>query len=110
MCDAARPGMGTGDSTDLGSPAGPSRGDESAGGGKISTTAGQTEGFAAGRGTFGNSSHGGRAKQRQIKSLPNVGARMSKFLRKPEAFLWILSISRAAVMLAFNVLLRAAVS
>ena len=35
---------------------------------------------------------------------------MSKFLRKPEAVLWILSISQAAAMLAFNVLLRAAVS
>ena len=35
---------------------------------------------------------------------------MSKFLRKPEAILWILSISQAAAMLAFNVALRAAVS
>lgn len=35
---------------------------------------------------------------------------MSKFLRKPEAFLWILSISQAAAMLAFNIVLRAAVS
>ena len=34
---------------------------------------------------------------------------MSKFLRKPEATLWILSISQATAMLAFNVLLRAAV-
>ncbi len=110
MCDAARPGMGTGDSIDLGSPGSPSRGDENAGGGKISPAAGWAEGFAAGPGTFGNSSHGGRAKQRQIKSLPNIGARMSKFLRKPEAILWILSISQATAMLAFNVLLRAAVS
>jgi len=35
---------------------------------------------------------------------------MSQFLRKPEAILWVLSISQAAAMLAFNVLLRAAVS
>jgi phage portal protein BeeE len=102
--------MGTGDSTDLGSPARPSRGYENVEGGKFSSVGRWAEGFAAGRETFGNSSHGGRAKQRQIKSLPNVGARMSKFLRKPEAFLWILSISQAAAMLAFNVILRAAVS
>ena len=35
---------------------------------------------------------------------------MSRILRKPEAILWILSISQASAMLAFNVLLRAAVS
>ena len=35
---------------------------------------------------------------------------MTDFLRKPEAILWVLSISQAAAMLAFNVLLRAAVS
>lgn len=35
---------------------------------------------------------------------------MSKILRKPEAVLWALSISQAAGMLVFNVLLRAAVS
>jgi len=110
MCDAARPGMGTGDSTDLGSPAGPSRGDEKRGRGKISSSSARTEGFAAGAGTFGNSSHGGRAKQRQIKSPSNAGARMSKFLRRPEAVVWILSISQAAAMLAFNIGLRAAVS
>ena len=34
---------------------------------------------------------------------------MSQFLRKPEAVLWVVSISQAAAMLAFNVLLRAAV-
>ena len=34
---------------------------------------------------------------------------MSQFLRKPEAVLWALSISQAAAMLVFNVLLRAAV-
>lgn len=34
---------------------------------------------------------------------------MSKILRKPEAILWILSVSQAAGMLAFNVVLRAAV-
>jgi hypothetical protein len=68
------------------------------------------EGFAAAPGTFGNSSHGGRAKQRQIKSPANAGARMSNILRKPEAVLWGLSISQAAAMLAFNVLLRTAVS
>lgn len=62
------------------------------------------------RETFGNSSHGGRAKHRQIKVSPNVGAGMSKFLRKPEAVLWVLSISQAAAMLAFNVVLRAVVS
>ena len=35
---------------------------------------------------------------------------MSKFLRKPEAVLWVLSISQAAGMLVFNLLLRVAVS
>jgi hypothetical protein len=35
---------------------------------------------------------------------------MSKFLRKPEAILWVLSVSQAAGMLAFNIVLRAAVS
>lgn len=35
---------------------------------------------------------------------------MSKFFRKPEAILWVLSISQAAAMLAFNVVLRVAVS
>lgn len=35
---------------------------------------------------------------------------MSKLLRKPEAVLWILSVSQAAGMLVFNILLRAAVS
>ena len=34
--------------------------------------------------------------------LPNAGARMSKFLRKPEASLWVLSISQAAAMLALQ--------
>ena len=62
------------------------------------------------RETFGNSTHGRRAKQRQIKSSVNAGVRMSQFLRKPEAILWILSISQAIAMLAVNVLLRAAVS
>ncbi len=35
---------------------------------------------------------------------------MSKFLRKPEAILWVLSVSQAVGMLAFNIVLRAAVS
>jgi hypothetical protein len=35
---------------------------------------------------------------------------MSKLLRKPDAFLWVLSISQAAAMLALNLLLRVAVS
>ena len=35
---------------------------------------------------------------------------MSKFPRKPEAILWVLSVSQAAGMLAFNIVLRAAVS
>jgi hypothetical protein len=38
------------------------------------------------------------------------GFRMSNVLRKPESVLWILSISQAAAMLAFNLLLRVAVS
>ena len=44
------------------------------------------------------------------RAYRSIGARMSKFFRKPEAILWILSISQASAMLAFNVLLRAAVS
>lgn len=35
---------------------------------------------------------------------------MPKLLRKPEAVLWILSVSQAAGMLALNIVLRAAVS
>jgi hypothetical protein len=35
---------------------------------------------------------------------------MSKILHKPEAILWILSVSQAVGMLAFNIALRAAVS
>lgn len=35
---------------------------------------------------------------------------MSKILRKPEAVLWVLAVSQAVGMLAFNILLRAAVS
>jgi hypothetical protein len=35
---------------------------------------------------------------------------MSKLLRKPEAVLWVLSITQAAAMLALNLLLRVAVS
>jgi len=35
---------------------------------------------------------------------------MSKFLRTPEAILWVLSVSQAAGMLAFNIVLRATVS
>jgi hypothetical protein len=64
------------------------------------------------RQTFGNSSHGECAKTRQIKipaESPFLGNRMSAFLRKPSAAAWILSISQAAAMLAFNLLLRAAV-
>lgn len=96
--------MGTGDSRDLGTVPAASRG------AKISFLTGGTARNAPERETFGNSSHGGRAKQRQIKSPVNAGVRMTDFLRKPEAILWILSISQAAAMLAFNVLLRAAVS
>jgi hypothetical protein len=96
--------MGTGDSRDLGTAFPRSRG------AKISFPWGWTARNAAERETFGNSSHGGRAKQRQIKSPVNAGVRMTDFLRKPEAILWVLSISQAAAMLAFNVLLRAAVS
>ena len=59
--------------------------------------------------TFGNSSHGECAKTRQIKNPTNAGVRMSKLLRKPEAVLWVLSISQAAAMLVFNLLLRVAV-
>jgi hypothetical protein len=40
----------------------------------------------------------------------NAGVRMSKLLRKPDAVLWVLSVSQAAAMLALNLLLRVAVS
>ena len=96
--------MGAGDSRDLGTGRPRSRG------AKISFQPGRAARNAPLRETFGNSSHGGRAKHRQIKTSPNAGARMSKFLRKPESILWVLSISQAAAMLAFNVVLRAAVS
>jgi len=96
--------MGTGDSVDLGTVLAPSRGR------KISFQTGPTARNALFRDTFGNSSRGGCAKTRQIKSQINAGARMSKLLRKPDAILWVLSISQAAAMLALNLLLRVAVS
>ena len=96
--------MGTGDGLDLGRVSQPSRG------GKISFATGLTARNAPSRGTFGNSSHGECAKTCQILLQIHAGARMSKFFRKPEAVLWAFSISQAMAMLAFNLLLRAAVS
>ena len=96
--------MGTGDSVDLGTVAPPSRGR------KISFTTGPTARNAPSPDTFGNSSHGGCAKTGQIRNPTNAGVRMSKLLRKPEAVLWVLSLSQAAAMLVFNLLLRVAVS
>jgi len=96
--------MGTGDSVDLGRVLAPSRGR------KISFLTGPTARNAPFRDTFGNSSRGGCAKTRQIKNPTNAGVRMSKLLRKPDAVLWVLSISQAAAMLALNLLLRVAVS
>jgi hypothetical protein len=96
--------MGTGNGADLGRVLRPSRGR------KISFLTGLTARNAPFPNTFGNSSHGGCAKTRQIKNPTNAGVRMSKLLRKPEAVLWVLSISQAAAMLVFNLLLRVAVS
>jgi hypothetical protein len=96
--------MGTGDSADLGRVLPASRGR------KISFPTGLAARNAPSRSTFGNSSHGGCAKTRQIKNPTNAGARMSKLLRKPEAVLWVVSIAQAAAMLALNLLLRVAVS
>jgi hypothetical protein len=96
--------MGTGDSVHLGTVPAPSRGR------KISFQTRSTARNAPFRSTFGNSSRGGCAKTRQIKNQINAGARMSKLLRKPDAILWVLSISQAAAMLALNLLLRVAVS
>ena len=96
--------MGTGNGADLGRVLQASRGR------KISFLTPLTARNAPSRSTFGNSSHGGCAKTRQIKNPTNAGVRMSKFLRKPEAVLWVLSISQAAAMLVFNLLLRVAVS
>ena len=96
--------MGTGDNVHLGRVRAPSRGR------KISFLTGPTARNALFRDTFGNSSRGGCAKTRQIKNPTNAGVRMSKLLRKPEAVLWVLSISQAAAMLTLNLLLRAAVS
>jgi hypothetical protein len=96
--------MGTGDSVDLGRLSASSRGR------KISFPTWRTARNALFRNTFGNSSRGGCAKTRQIKNPTNAGVRMSKLLRKPDAFLWVLSISQAAAMLALNLLLRVAVS
>ena len=104
MFDAARPGMGTGSRGDLGRVLQASRGR------KISFLTGLTARNAPFPDTFGNSSRGGYAKTRQIKTPTNAGVRMSKLLRKPEAALWALSISQAAGMLVFNLLLRVAVS
>jgi hypothetical protein len=96
--------MGTGNAIDLGRLPRASRGR------KISFLTGLTARNAPFLNTFGNSSHGGYAKTRQIRNPTNAGVRMSKLLRKPEAVLWVLSISQAAAMLAFNLLLRVAVS
>ena len=60
--------------------------------------------------TFGNSNSGERAKQRQIKNSSNAGVRMTSFRRHSEPRLWALSISQAAAMLAFTIVLRAVVS
>ena len=98
--------MGTGDSLDLGMVFQPSRGR------KISFRTRLAARNAPSRGTFGNSSHGECAKTRQIEILavsPLSGARMPAILRKPAAAAWALSISQAAAMLAFSLLLRAAV-
>jgi hypothetical protein len=96
--------MGTGDTVDLGTVPAPSRGRN------ISFATPWTARNARFRNTFGNSSRGGYAKTRQIKNPTNAGARMSRLLRKPDAVLWLLSISQAAAMLALNLLLRVAVS
>ena len=96
--------MGTGNCMDLGRVLPSSRGR------KISFTTRLPARNALFRNTFGNSSRGGYAKTRQIKNPTNAGVRMSKFLRKPEAALCVLSISQAAAMLVFNLLLRVAVS
>ena len=96
--------MGTGDGLDLGGVFLPSRGR------KISFRDGPAARIAHPPRTFGNSSHGECAKTCQILLQIHAGARMSKFFRKPEAVLWAFSISQAMAMLAFNLLLRAAVS
>jgi hypothetical protein len=96
--------MGAGDAFHLGRVFQPSRGR------KISFATPWTARNAPFWSTFGNSSRGGYAKTRQIKTPTNAGARMSKLLRKPDAVLWVLSISQAAAMLALNLLLRVAVS
>ena len=96
--------MGTGNELDLGRVLSPSRGR------KISFATPWTARNAPFPNTFGNSSRGGCAKTRQIMNQINAGARMSKLLRKPDAILWVLSISQAAAMLALNLLLRVAVS
>ena len=96
--------MGTGDSVDLGTVLAPSRGR------KMSFATPSRARSKVARDALGNSSRGGCAKTRQIKNQINAGARMSKLLRKPDAILWVLSISQAAAMLALNLLLRVAVS
>ena len=96
--------MGTGNGIHLGRVLPSSRGR------KISFLTRSTARNAPFRSTFGNSSRGGCAKTRQIMNQINAGARMSKLLRKPDAILWVLSISQAAAMLALNLLLRVAVS
>ena len=96
--------MGTGDGLDLGGLLRPSRGR------KISFPGEQAARNARSPRTFGNSSHGECAKTRQMLLHSPAGVRMSKFFRNSEAVLWAFSISQAAAMLAFNLLLRAAVS
>jgi hypothetical protein len=96
--------MGTGDALDLGRVFGASRG------AKISFPGRLAARNARLRPTFGNSNYGGCAKTRQIRISPKRVPAMSQLLRKPEARLWLLSISQAVAMLAFNLLLRVAVS
>ena len=96
--------MGTGDGLDLGRVFAGSRGR------KISFLGEQTARIARSARTFGNSNRGECAKTRQILLHSPAGVRMSKFFRNSEAVLWAFSISQAAAMLAFNLLLRAAVS
>ena len=104
MFAVTRPGMGTGDSLDLGGVLPRSRGTKifllRTAGGKNCSFAGNLRQFKPWR----------MCDEAPDQEFDQRGARMSKLPHRSEAFLWTMSISQAVAMLVFNLSLWAAVS
>ena len=88
------------------------KGGKKTAGGKFSPLALAAADFAVPPETFGKSSHGGRAKKRQIEKTPRRSNRsaMTPFLDRHPNAVWLFSVAQGAAMLGFNFLLRALVS